>query len=88
MFYVLQLLIVLCIDLSLCIADAMDESNSLKVNQFLQVDGYADVFAVGDCNNADQVKMAFKAELQMKVIANNMQALLTGGTMSPYKESE
>ncbi|XP_071838753.1 ferroptosis suppressor protein 1-like isoform X2 [Apostichopus japonicus] len=67
-------------------SDAMDESNCLKVNQFLQVDGYTDVFAVGDCNNADQVKMAFKAELQMKVIANNMQALLTGGTMSPYKE--
>ncbi|PIK47073.1 hypothetical protein BSL78_16065 [Apostichopus japonicus] len=67
-------------------SDVMDESNCLKVNHFLQVDGYTDVFALGDCNNADQVKMAFKAELQMRIIAKNMEALLRGGAMSPYKE--
>lgn len=69
-------------------ADSMDENNCLKVNEFLQVEGYQDVFALGDCNNADEVKMGFKAELQMKVIEKNMMSLYTGGKMTPYKEKK
>ncbi|XP_071838940.1 ferroptosis suppressor protein 1-like [Apostichopus japonicus] len=67
-------------------ADKLDERNFLKVNKFLQVDGYTDVFAVGDCNNADQVKMATKAMNQMEVLAQNIKALVDNGEMIPYKE--
>lgn len=67
-------------------ADKLDERNFLKVNEFLQVDGYTDVFAVGDCNNADQVKMATKAMNQMEVLAQNIKALVDNGEMIPYKE--
>nr|UMM61352.1 apoptosis inducing factor 2 [Holothuria leucospilota] len=67
-------------------ADRMDDKRLLKVNDFLQVEGYEDVFAIGDCNNADQVKMAVKAQNQMAVLAYNLEALATNRRMKPYKE--
>ena len=31
----------------------MNKRGQLKVNEFLQVEGYNDIFAIGDCNNFD-----------------------------------
>lgn len=66
--------------------DKMDERKNIKVNQFLQVEGHEDVFAIGDCNNADSVKMALKCEGQAQTVAKNIQALCGGKSLKPYKE--
>ena len=34
----------------------MNKRGQLKVNEFLQVEGYNDIFAIGDCNNFDVSK--------------------------------
>lgn len=68
--------------------DKMDERKNIKVNQFLQVEGHEDVFAIGDCNNADSVKMALKCEGQAQIVAKNMQALCGGKSLKSYKEGE
>ncbi|KAJ8030624.1 Apoptosis-inducing factor 2 [Holothuria leucospilota] len=67
-------------------ADCMDDYNNLKVNQYLQVEGYSNVFAIGDCNDATSPKMALKAEGQSEIVAKNIKALETKGSLSPYKE--
>lgn len=54
----------------------------------MQVEGHSNVFAIGDCSNADKVKMAYKAGLHMEVVAKNILALFSNGKMTPYKESE
>ncbi|KAJ8030933.1 Apoptosis-inducing factor 2 [Holothuria leucospilota] len=66
--------------------DVMDENKHLKVNKYMQVEGHSNVFAIGDCSNADKVKMAYKAGLHMEVVAKNIIALFTNGKMTPYKE--
>lgn len=41
----------------------MDEKNQLKVNEYFQVDGLEDVFAIGDCCNSKEIKEAYVAGL-------------------------
>ena len=39
----------------------MEKNGSLKVNRYLQVEGIKDVFAIGDCNNTPEIKLAYIA---------------------------
>lgn len=36
-------------------------TGTLKVNQYLQVEEMSVVFAAGDCNNTDELKLAYSA---------------------------
>ena len=66
-------------------ADKMDAKGCLKVNQFLQVEGLHDVFAVGDCSTADdECKMAYKANLHANTAVQNIQNLADEKPMKPY----
>ncbi|XP_072033679.1 ferroptosis suppressor protein 1-like [Amphiura filiformis] len=57
----------------------LDEIGCLKVDEFLRVEGYTDVFAIGDCSTADsQAKMAFKAGCQAEIVAKNLQIQADG----------
>ena len=43
-----------------CIEDCTELKGQLKVNQFLQVEGHANIFAVGDCNNVAEIKTGYR----------------------------
>ena len=60
----------------------------LKVNQFLQVEGYDNVYALGDCVNTPEHKMAAHAGTHANCIASNFIKELKGQEKSPYKQSK
>ncbi|XP_072033668.1 ferroptosis suppressor protein 1-like [Amphiura filiformis] len=67
-------------------ADKMDNIGCLKVDKNLRVCGTTDVYAIGDCSTADeQAKMAFKAGMHAKLVADNIQADVEGKALKPYK---
>jgi len=63
-----------------------EKSNLLKVNQFLQVEGYDNVYALGDCVNTPEHKMAAHAGTHANCIASNFIKELKGQEKSPYKQ--
>merc|ERR1712150_14933 len=67
------------------LGDAMDDRGALQVNQYLQVQGYNDIFAIGDCNNVDEPKMAVLAEHQGSHAIKQFSNIVHGKGLSPYK---
>ncbi|XP_072043852.1 ferroptosis suppressor protein 1-like [Amphiura filiformis] len=64
----------------------LDEIGCLKVDEFLHVEGYTDVFAIGDCSAADgQAKMAFKAGTHVEVVVKNLQLQADEKDLKAYK---
>lgn len=70
----------------------VDEKGFIKVNKFLQVDGYENVFAVGDCNNCGDAKLGLFAGAkngpgmpigQVDIAVKNIQALSEGKPLTP-----
>lgn len=55
---------------------SVTENKSIKVNNFLQVDGFPNIFCGGDLNNVVEEKTAQNADRQARVIANNLLVLL------------
>ncbi|XP_072033678.1 ferroptosis suppressor protein 1-like [Amphiura filiformis] len=67
-------------------SDKLDEIGCLKVDEFLRVEGYTDVFAIGDCSAADgEAKLAFKASVHAEVVAQNLQLHEDGKHLKTYK---
>ncbi|XP_053547996.1 LOW QUALITY PROTEIN: ferroptosis suppressor protein 1 [Bombina bombina] len=62
---------------------ASDES--LKVNEYLQVEGYPNVYAVGDCADLRELKMAFHASNHGKLAVTNILNSLTEKPLKAYK---
>ncbi|TRY74240.1 hypothetical protein DNTS_020512 [Danionella cerebrum] len=60
------------------------ENGALKVNKHLQVEGCENVYAVGDCANIDEPKMAYHAGLHAGVAATNIINSLTGKALTSY----
>ena len=61
-----------------------DESNRLKVNEHLQIDGYDNVFGIGDCINTKEHKMAAHASTHAKLIVTNLIRQMKGQKLQPY----
>lgn len=53
------------------LSDKIDEKNQLKVNEYFQVEGLDDVFAIGDCCDSKEIKEAYVAGAH----AGNLDAL-------------
>jgi apoptosis-inducing factor 2 len=51
----------------------------VKVNRFLQVQGYRNIFAVGDIIASDEAKLITTAEAHAKVVASNIKRLAVNG---------
>jgi apoptosis-inducing factor 2 len=66
----------------------VDEHNSVKVDEFLQVQGMQNVFCVGDANDVKVTKMAFTGDAQGKATCKNIERLSKGQTMQPFKMEE
>ncbi|EDO45250.1 predicted protein [Nematostella vectensis] len=68
------------------LSDKMDHNTgSLKVDAFLQVEEMRDVFAIGDCNNTPEIKLAYGATLQAETVAFNIKQLNESKRMKEYK---
>lgn len=65
-------------------AGRLAENGALKVNDYLQVDGFSNVFAVGDCADINEPKMAYHAELHATVAVNNISNSLSGKELTSY----
>ncbi|XP_068717490.1 ferroptosis suppressor protein 1-like isoform X2 [Montipora capricornis] len=66
------------------LSEKMDSLGRLQVDEFLQVKDVSDVYAIGDCNDVPEIKLAYGAETQGKYIAEQIKLKHEGKTMSPY----
>ncbi|XP_072038670.1 ferroptosis suppressor protein 1-like [Amphiura filiformis] len=68
------------------LAEKMDDRGCLIVNEFLQVNGHENVFAIGDCSSADdEAKMGYTASLHAYTVAWNIQYLADGKSLTAYR---
>lgn len=65
-------------------AGCMADNGALKVNDHLQVEGFSNVFAVGDCANVNEPKMAYHAGLHAAVAVSNIANSLSGKELTSY----
>ena len=67
-----------------------DKHGAIQVNRYLQVIGYSNIFALGDCASVPAKDGTFyaptaqNAEREGKVVARNLAAILRGGTKKPF----
>ena len=54
------------------------------MNKHLQVEGYENVYAVGDCTNLKEPKTAYAAGLHAGVAVNNIAYRLAGKAQAAY----
>ena len=62
----------------------MNQDGLLKVNKHLQVEGHANIFALGDCTNADRMKLAFVVGKQAPIVYTNLAAHLSNQPLTKY----
>ncbi|MED6259671.1 Apoptosis-inducing factor 2 [Ataeniobius toweri] len=62
----------------------MADDGALKVNDHLQVHGFSNVFAVGDCANLQEPKLAYHAGLHASVAVTNIINSLSGKQLTSY----
>lgn len=65
--------------------DKVASNGALKVNDFLQVDGYSNIYAVGDCADLKEPKMAYSAALHANIAVTNIINSLLGKPLKQYK---
>jgi len=61
------------------------DRKALKVDDYLQLEGYPNIFVGGDISNVKEEKNARKAELHAKIIAKNIKRLLKQKPLIKYK---
>uniref|UniRef100_H2ZGW3 Ferroptosis suppressor protein 1 n=1 Tax=Ciona savignyi TaxID=51511 RepID=H2ZGW3_CIOSA len=66
------------------LADAMTESGALDVNEYLQVKGHENIYAMGDVTNLDEEKMAYTAKIHANLLMSNYIAEAKGEDRKPY----
>ncbi|XP_024120492.1 ferroptosis suppressor protein 1-like, partial [Oryzias melastigma] len=69
---------------SLGLMSSMSDTGALRVNQYLQVHGFTNIFAVGDCSDTQKPKTAYLAGLQGPVAVTNILNGLRGAELKPY----
>lgn len=60
------------------------DNGALKVNNHLQVEGFSDVYAVGDCADVREPKMAYHAGLHAAVAVTNIINSVSGKKLTEY----
>jgi NADH dehydrogenase FAD-containing subunit len=64
------------------------DRNALKVNEYLQLDGFPYVFVGGDINSVKEEKTAANAERHARLIVRNIDRMLKNKPLIPYEESK
>ncbi|KNC48095.1 apoptosis-inducing factor 2 [Thecamonas trahens ATCC 50062] len=62
----------------------MNDDGRLRVNENLQVEGFTNVFALGDCNDVAEIKLGYAAQNQATVVAKNVAALRASKALKAY----
>ncbi|XP_010868511.1 apoptosis-inducing factor 2 [Esox lucius] len=65
--------------------ECLAENGSLKVNKYLQVEGFDNVYAVGDCANVKEPKLAYHARLHAGVAVTNITNSLMEKPLKSYE---
>ncbi|KAM6916446.1 ferroptosis suppressor protein 1 [Xenentodon cancila] len=63
---------------------SMAENGTLKVNNHLQINGFSNIFAVGDCANVAEPKTAYHAQLHAAVAVTNIANSVTERELTEY----
>ncbi|TSK22815.1 Neuroblast differentiation-associated protein AHNAK [Bagarius yarrelli] len=63
---------------------SLAQNEALKVNKHLQVEGFDNIYAVGDCANVNEPKMAYHAGLHARVAVTNIINSLVGKALTTY----
>uniref|UniRef100_A0A3B5LBM1 Ferroptosis suppressor protein 1 n=1 Tax=Xiphophorus couchianus TaxID=32473 RepID=A0A3B5LBM1_9TELE len=74
-----------CVCVCVCVCGSMAADGALKVNQYLQVEGFSNIFAVGDCADLREAKLAYHAGLHAYVAVSNIISSLSGKPLTPYR---
>merc|ERR1711862_563207 len=69
-------------------SEILDEKGYLKMNYFLQLEGFHHIFAVVDITPFDVEKLAQNAEAHADIVANNIIALEKGQKLKKYSPSD
>ena len=64
----------------------MEPNGQLKVDEFLRVAGYDDIYAIGDCCNSKDIKLAYAAGEQACHVTRNLLNKDAGKPEAPWKE--
>ena len=67
-------------------ASSIDETGRAKVDEFLAVEGCSNVFALGDCCNTPEHKMAAHAAVHAETVVANILLEAEGKTRKAYKQ--
>lgn len=70
------------------LSDKVDEKNQLKVNEYFQVEGLDNVFAVGDCCNSKEIKEAYVAQSHAANVSENIRRLIESKPLKIYKAGQ
>ncbi|MEK6889796.1 MAG: FAD-dependent oxidoreductase [Nanoarchaeota archaeon] len=68
--------------------NCLDEKGFIKVNEFLQVEGFQNMFSAGDVNNCLVEKTAQNAKNEAKIVMHNILALEEGKGLTKYDETK
>ena len=64
---------------------AFDSNHLIKVNEYFQVEGHEEIYAIGDCCNTAEPKMALHAGNHADLLAKNFINELKFKDKIPYK---
>ncbi|XP_074686338.1 ferroptosis suppressor protein 1 isoform X1 [Strix aluco] len=65
--------------------DKMASNSALKVNKHLQLEGYENIYAIGDCADLKEPKMAYHAGLHANIAVTNIINSLTHKPLKTYE---
>ncbi|XP_007167808.1 ferroptosis suppressor protein 1 isoform X4 [Balaenoptera acutorostrata] len=65
--------------------DQLASDGALKVNEYLQVEGYSHIYAIGDCADVREPKMAYHASLHANVAVANIVNSMKQRPLKAYK---
>ncbi|XP_009892312.1 PREDICTED: apoptosis-inducing factor 2 [Charadrius vociferus] len=65
--------------------DKMASNGALKVNKHLQLEGYENIYAIGDCADLKEPKMAYHAGLHANIVVTNIINSLTNKPLKTYE---
>ena len=63
----------------------VDERGALRVNKSFQVEGYENIFAMGDCSGSGDAWVSFLAMEHAKMVAQNIVKLQKKEPLKTYK---
>ena len=66
-------------------APVMEKNGQIKVDEYLQVEGYEDIYAIGDCCNTKDTKLAYTAGEQAKLVLKNLFNRKNGKSQTIWK---